>query len=123
MNAKAAPVGVFVLGMHRSGTSLLARLLNLLGCKLPKDLLGANESNPSGHWESLKAIEINDALLRALGRRWDDVRELPAGWMQHEAAAQARLQIRAFLDRDSVSRRGLKHFAAGWNLLASHKCG
>jgi hypothetical protein len=30
---------VLVLGMHRSGTSALARVLNLLGCDLPKTLI------------------------------------------------------------------------------------
>jgi glycosyltransferase involved in cell wall biosynthesis len=97
------PVGIFVLGMHRSGTSLLTRILNLLGCALPGDLLGANESNPTGHWESLRAIEINDGLLYALGRSWDDVRKLPADWMQRPEAEVARLQIRAFLDREFSS--------------------
>ncbi len=92
------PVGLFVLGMHRSGTSVLARVLNLLGCALPDDLLGANQSNPTGHWESLRAIEINDALLRQLGRSWDDPRELPAGWMERTETRVARQQVRAFLD-------------------------
>ncbi|MGH8030425.1 MAG: hypothetical protein ACREO3_10880, partial [Arenimonas sp.] len=93
-------VGVLVLGMHRSGTSALARVLNLLGCALPSDLLGANESNPEGHWESQRAIEINDTLLSALGRRWDDIRELPADWMQRPETEVARTQIRGFLDRE-----------------------
>lgn len=93
-------VGVLVLGMHRSGTSALTRVLNLLGCALPSDLLGGNESNPEGHWESLRAIEINDTLLQALGRRWDDIRELPADWMQRPEAEVARTQIRGFLDKE-----------------------
>ena len=62
-------VGILVLGMHRSGTSALTRMLNILGCALPDNLLGSNQSNPEGHWESLRAIEINDALLAALGRK------------------------------------------------------
>jgi glycosyltransferase involved in cell wall biosynthesis len=94
------PVGLFVLGMHRSGTSMLTRVLNLLGCALPEDLLGANRSNPTGHWESLRAIEINDALLRQLGRSWDDPRELPAGWMERPETRAARQQVRAFLDSE-----------------------
>jgi hypothetical protein len=53
-----------------------------MGCELPGDLLGSNESNPEGHWESLRGIEINDALLTALGSRWDDIGELPSDWLQ-----------------------------------------
>src|SRR4249920_989928 len=89
------PVGIFMLGMHRSGTSVLTRVLSLLGCALPGDLLGSNESNPTGHWESARAIEINEALLTALGRRWDDVRDLPADWLERPEADAARMQIRA----------------------------
>jgi glycosyltransferase involved in cell wall biosynthesis len=92
------PVGIFVLGMHRSGNSLVTRILNLLGCALPGDLPGAYESNPAAHWECLTAIEINDGLLSALGRSWDDVRPLPVDWMQRPEADVARLQIRAFLE-------------------------
>ncbi len=101
----ARSVGIFMLGMHRSGTSVVTRVLSLLGCALPSDLLGANESNPTGHWESLRVIEINDALLSALGRRWDDVRELPADWLQRPETATARLQIRAFIDREFSSAK------------------
>lgn len=91
---------ILVLGMHRSGTSALTRVLNLLGCALPSDLLGANYSNPEGHWESLRAIEINDSLLNALGRRWDDIRELPVDWLGRPETDIARQQIRAFVDRE-----------------------
>lgn len=91
---------ILVLGMHRSGTSALTRVLNLLGGALPSDLLGSNHSNPEGHWESLRAIEINDGLLGALGRRWDDIRELPADWLQRPETDIARQQVRAFVDRE-----------------------
>lgn len=102
--ARARPVGIVVLGMHRSGTSLLTRVLNLLGCALPKNLLGAHESNPRGHWESLDAIEINDTLLSALGRRWDDVRELPDDWLDREETEYARQRIRSLLEREFSSQ-------------------
>ena len=102
--ARTRPVGIVVLGMHRSGTSLLTRVLNLLGCALPKNLLGAHESNPRGHWESLDAIEINDTLLSALGRRWDDVRELPDDWLDRGETEYARQRIRSLLEREFSSQ-------------------
>src|SRR5690242_20012263 len=103
--AKKKAIGVLVLGMHRSGTSALTRMLNLLGCALPDELLGANYSNPEGHWESQRAIAINDALLIALGRSWDDIRELPADWLRRPETEAARQQIRAFLDRDFSGKK------------------
>ncbi|MBS0576104.1 MAG: glycosyltransferase [Proteobacteria bacterium] len=90
------PIVLLVLGMHRSGTSALTRVLNLLGAALPGDLLGGNRSNPQGHWESRRVIAIDEALLAALDRRWDDPRPLPAGWLDSPAAASARAQIAAF---------------------------
>ncbi len=101
---RSRSVGIFVLGMHRSGTSLLTRVLNLLGCALPGNLLGAHESNPTGHWESLDAIEINDTLLAALGRRWDDVRELPVDWLDRPETELARQRIRVLLEREFSAR-------------------
>ena len=64
---------VCIAGMHRSGTSLVARLLNLCGLYLgpEADLMPANFANPEGYWENLRFVEINDALLRQLDARWD----------------------------------------------------
>ena len=64
--------GVFVLGMHRSGTSAVARLVNLLGVPMcvEADLVRAAPSNPRGHWESVSLVRFNDALLHKHGRAW-----------------------------------------------------
>ena len=62
---------LFVLGMHRSGTSALARVLNLLGAALPDDLLGANAFNPTGYWEPRAVIACNQRFLAELGATWD----------------------------------------------------
>jgi len=61
---------ILVLGMGRCGTSALTRILSLSGCLLPKDLLGANSSNETGHWEPLRALEINDRILSSFGSNW-----------------------------------------------------
>ncbi|CAN7645440.1 glycoside hydrolase family 99-like domain-containing protein [Mesorhizobium sp. LjRoot246] len=65
---------IMVLGMHRSGTSALTRAINLLGAELPKNLLGANPSNPAGHWEPARLIELHDQMLAEAGSSWDDWR-------------------------------------------------
>lgn len=61
-----------VLGMHRSGTSLLTRALNLLGYAVPETRIGINSTNESGHWESRHIARINDALLESAGLTWHD---------------------------------------------------
>lgn len=93
-------IAVVVLGMHRSGTSILTRVLNAHGCVLSRQLLGANASNPSGHWESSAAIAINDQLLGDLGRAWDDLRDLPQDWMRRPEAREAKDKIKILLEGD-----------------------
>jgi hypothetical protein len=58
--------------MHRSGTSALTRVLNLLGCQTPRTLMPAHEFNPRGHWESESIRQFNDELLHAVGSGWSD---------------------------------------------------
>lgn len=67
---------ILVLGMHRSGTSVVTRLLSLMGAGLPKTLLGQNEGNQRGHWESRLIIEHHDNVLEELESNWMDYRPL-----------------------------------------------
>jgi len=69
---------ILILGMHRSGTSVLTRAVNLLGAALPKSILGKNSSNLRGHWESEVMIVAHDDLLSDSGSDWKDWRRL--GW-------------------------------------------
>src|ERR1044072_313139 len=62
-----------VVGMHRSGTSAMTRVLSLLGAALPKNLIDVHEDNPSGFWESQRVTDLNDEILEAVDSQWDDV--------------------------------------------------
>jgi hypothetical protein len=65
---------IVVLGMHRAGTSALARVLNLCGAALPDTLRPAQlNHNESGFWEPEEINELNDRTLRKLGGSWDSV--------------------------------------------------
>jgi len=68
--ATAQRTGIVVLGMHRSGTSALTRVLNLLGCDLPKTLMQASPTNEAGHWESLAIYRLNDRILESAASAW-----------------------------------------------------
>ena len=78
-----------VLGAHRSGTSAMARILNLAGLgALPIDLVPPHPiDNPTGFWESRPVIELNDAVLADLGGRWD--RPPPSGAIRPAYIARA----------------------------------
>src|ERR1700722_18178452 len=70
---------ILVLGVHRSGTSSLAHLLNVLGATLPEEVMGPACGNPLGHWEPMRLMEINEEILSSIGRSWPDPRPIPAG--------------------------------------------
>jgi len=62
-----------VAGMHRSGTSAVARVLSLAGGRLPERVMEPGPDNPLGFWEPHEMVALNDELLASVGSRWDDV--------------------------------------------------
>ena len=64
--------GLVVLGMHRSGTSLLANLLGRLGASYGGPLIQAHVDNPGGYWEHAEIVSIHDDFLASRGRSWHD---------------------------------------------------
>lgn len=68
-----------VLGMHRSGTSALTRVLNLAGAALPTTLLDANFGNEAGYWEGAAFVALHDRWLSELGAAWDNPAALADG--------------------------------------------
>lgn len=87
---------LLVAGMHRSGTSALARALAGLGADMPANLLGAEAFNTEGHWEPERIVAVNEELLQRLGSSWDDLlpadlSDLPRREMEHYEVLLGRL--------------------------------
>jgi len=63
---------IVVIGMHRSGTSVLARLLNAMGCWAGEDgeLAPPDIFNPTGYWERRDVLALDHDILDALGASW-----------------------------------------------------
>jgi hypothetical protein len=79
---------VLVLGMHRSGTSALARGLQILGVYLGHDFLSPQPDNPTGYWEDKNILDLNERLLAAFGLKWEDVALIDdARWERPEVEA------------------------------------
>ncbi len=79
---------VLILGMHRSGTSLVSAIVNKLGIfGGDAETLGrSTEWNPKGYWEYRRFTQANNRILAALGARWDRVAGLgDAPFAEHEA--------------------------------------
>lgn len=86
-----------VAGMHRSGTSAMARTLSLAGGALPERVILPGPDNPLGFWEPWEMVALSDEILADVGSSWDDIfvhaAEAPA-WDRREAYLN---RARAFL--------------------------
>ncbi|MFC4076930.1 sulfotransferase family protein [Salinithrix halophila] len=73
---------ICVLGMHRSGTSLITRAVNLLGADVghANKLLPPHQTNPTGFWEHSEIVQIHNQILKTLNRSWDTTKPLPHKW-------------------------------------------
>jgi GT2 family glycosyltransferase/glycosyltransferase involved in cell wall biosynthesis len=92
---------ICIAGAHRSGTSMVTRLLHGCGLYLgPKDaLMPPQVDNPDGFWEHLGFVALNDELLNALGGAWDlppRINENLAGDRLDPVRMKARLLIEGF---------------------------
>ncbi|MEZ6061919.1 MAG: hypothetical protein R3C19_16360 [Planctomycetaceae bacterium] len=97
-----------ILGMHRSGTSMVARALNLMGLELGQPLLEATPDNPHGYWENTFFVQVNAELLQTLRCDPDgfappeQLLQLPKLYERVVVENHRREQIRQFI-RDGFS--------------------
>jgi hypothetical protein len=96
---------ILVVGMSRSGTSLITHILHTLGATLPGDLIGPDRGNPLGHWEPRALVEINSQVLADLDLAWDDPRPLPECWFRTGEAHGFALRIMAQIEQDYAGSR------------------
>ncbi len=61
-----------ILGMHRSGTSMLASIIQALGVFIGDELLPAGVGNSYGYFENVQFIGLNDLILMACGGSWEN---------------------------------------------------
>lgn len=73
---------VLITGMHRAGTSLAARILNLAGVEFgpASAMMPPTPDNPRGYWEIAALTELNEKLLEHHGGRWHRLPALPDQW-------------------------------------------
>jgi hypothetical protein len=96
---------ILVLGMHRSGTSAVARVLSLLGAELPRNLLSPAADNLKGFWESSDLMTLHEDLLAAAGSSWDDWTRLPPEFFETREASRFRARLLALLEADFAESR------------------
>lgn len=82
---------IIVLGMHRSGTSVITRGLQVLGVDLGNNLIGGiAENNEKGFWEDAEINGFNNSLLEKLGSAWDRLNAIDDTTLLGEKFAQER---------------------------------
>lgn len=102
------PRAVCVLGMHRSGTSVMTSLLERLGVYLGDagDFLDPLPENARGYWEHRGFKDLNEALLARLGGQWHTPPAFPPGWERAPQLDDLRTQAEALI-RDGFGAREL----------------
>lgn len=88
---------VFIMGMHRSGTSLLTGLLNKCGLHVGTKLLMHAKDNPKGHFEEKRFLNLNNQLLIRNGGSWHS----PPKSIAYHGLRKAMIE---FLNRDEWQR-------------------
>lgn len=81
---------IMVLGMHRSGTSAVARLLNMMGAYFAPEGQGLppSKTNPKGYWERHDVVNLNNQVLGGLGIGWDTISNYDSSQITPEISAQ-----------------------------------
>ena len=78
----ATPSPICIAGMHRSGTSMVARLLQACALFLGPDeeLMPPSSANPEGYWENVRFVKLNERIIAQFGGWWMDPPSFPARW-------------------------------------------
>ena len=117
---------VTVIGMHRSGTSLLCKLLDSCGVKFPGDLLVASD-NPDGHFENKNLLSFHKELLisRGLDKDGLELKQAPSNFSTDEKKTAKETFEKEF-DKNGHGYFGWKDprntlFVDNWNeILSDH---
>jgi tetratricopeptide (TPR) repeat protein len=108
----AMPRVIVVLGMHRAGTSLCAKMLKALGARLGGPLMPAAKSNREGHYEHLEIVRLHEALLDHEERSWDSLHllEPPGASVSDGQRAEIRAQLKAVVSEQMRASPGVWAF-------------
>ncbi len=58
---------IIILGMHRSGTSLVSGIMTKLGVNMGDELFPKDPYNPLGHFEDVEFLKLNERILESAG--------------------------------------------------------
>ncbi len=112
--AKAKGVPIVVLGMHRSGTSVVANILNRVGISMGEEFLDPDGFNPKGYFEDKNFLWINKGIFENASGIWYEppsVKEIKKGGEKFEKAI-----------KKAVSKRRQKAGLNSWGWKDPRNC-
>lgn len=104
---------VVVLGMHRSGTSLLSNVLHFLGVDMADLTDHVSPKNAGGFWERPELTAIHDEILAAIERpisRAGHALPFPPGWWRRKEVQAIKPRLIAYLSEQLAKSSNLWGF-------------
>ena len=101
---------VVLLGMHRSGTSLTASIMQALGVDFGSDFIAANENNPKGYFENAAITRAQVRFNRLVNRRPFTAAGLvdyPQGFEQSRQALEFIDELEMLVRRERERAKGI----------------
>ena len=95
---------IIITGMHRSGTSLTASLLQSAGINIGDRLMGEDTGNAKGHFEDLDFVEFHQNVLQSQGIS-------VAGWTEQN---QVQVQPQYLASAQNLILARQQHQIWGW---------
>jgi hypothetical protein len=98
---------IVITGMHRSGTSVIAGILNIAGMFIgrPGSIMKVNEDNPKGYFENLKVRAVNEIILEHYGLDWKSTASLPQDWHNSKFAEKLSRKVKFILNREFFGKK------------------
>lgn len=92
---------VIVVGMHRSGTSAVTRILSILGCFFGEssELYQSDSFNRDGYWEHKKIIWLNRRFEMSLNLNSLGTDPLPECWIDHPFKQSFQAELKRLLNK------------------------
>lgn len=94
---------VGVIGMHRSGTSMITRALSGMGLDLGTASFVETEGNPFnplGYYEHQSVTIKQEQILRCLSMSWDTCQPLPPEWELNKCVIKHKTKLRKLIIRE-----------------------
>ena len=105
---------IIVLGMHRSGSSLVTKGLECLGVSLGDRADWSAPDNPTGFHEDLDILAIDEAVLKRCGSAWDQPLDLGRAVFLSDLEVVAKRTLGDKLERFPLfGSRKIRDFAGG----------